>query len=491
LLRAFLGVFENAFGDTISELHKLNPGVIKLGDNEHLSVLVREISLDYLKRFSDRIETVGNLVTKMNSPWLLFQYDEMFRSKYYTLSGHYLGHIKAVNDETNGQRVTQLQEQHFQARFYTQFDTHLSSLILSDKVMDIHLDAVLDRGLEILPEEHLHIQLVEQADDLEVLALQKSGHKWECFSHSIGVKPALRHVKEIKAYLASSDTSSESAEEFTEACIELGKLILEPVLAWAKFSSDVADSCPTLSICESDSINSVPWHALPLNTGMAIEKFNISVYPSFRYMVHCNFEPPEVSGDLEFIHIHGGDYSGLSSVEDESKTLSGIHSRYLHVSKGLLLDEDGSASPRGAINGENILHFSCHGIFNGEDPFQSYFDLGNGENIFAHELQQDSLAETSLVFLNCCDSGYVEFKPGKDPVGLSRPFLSNGVQNVVSTLWPVRDSFSADFAGRFYRNLETEKTVSALRKTQLEFLAEDRNPELMRNWACYSICGVY
>lgn len=68
----------------------------------------------------------------------------------------------------------------------------------------------------------------------------------------------------------------------------------------------------------------------------------------------------------------------------------------------------------------------------------------------AEEASMLDLRGTWLVTLSSCDSGIGEPEPGEGIVGLRRGFIEAGAQNVLTTLWPVSDSWTPRLIADFY-----------------------------------------
>ena len=67
---------------------------------------------------------------------------------------------------------------------------------------------------------------------------------------------------------------------------------------------------------------------------------------------------------------------------------------------------------------------------------------------------QDFAAD--LVVISACNTGIGLEIDGEGNMSLARTFLAQGVDSVVSTLWPVDDSATALFMKEFYRSLNED-----------------------------------
>jgi CHAT domain-containing protein len=139
-------------------------------------------------------------------------------------------------------------------------------------------------------------------------------------------------------------------------------------------------------------------------------------------------------------------------------------SRYYSEGRRLILT--GAAATQrnffdGRVTGAKIIHIATHGYFNESLPELIGFAMakeGPSDDGFV------SLAEISaqrfsadLVVISACDTGRGLEIAGEGNMSLARTFLAQGVDAVVSTLWPVSDEATALFMKEFYRALNEEQ----------------------------------
>jgi CHAT domain-containing protein len=83
--------------------------------------------------------------------------------------------------------------------------------------------------------------------------------------------------------------------------------------------------------------------------------------------------------------------------------------------------------------------------------------------VTALELSTLDLRATQLVVLSACETGRGEVSAGEGVFGLSRAFLSDGAETVVSTLWSVGDASTRELMSAYYsRLLRGEDRVTSL-----------------------------
>ena len=141
----------------------------------------------------------------------------------------------------------------------------------------------------------------------------------------------------------------------------------------------------------------------------------------------------------------------------------------------------------------DILHLAAHAVYDPQSPLFSRIELADGDGedgaLEVHEIYDLDLAETNLVVLSACESGRGEISGGDKVLGLTRAFFYAGSPSVITSLWRVDDEATAILMERFYRHLQQSPTIAeALRRAQLEMLAEDRWREPYF-WASFYLHG--
>ena len=88
----------------------------------------------------------------------------------------------------------------------------------------------------------------------------------------------------------------------------------------------------------------------------------------------------------------------------------------------------------------------------------------------AYEVNGLDLNQTELVVLSACETGVGEIKNGEGLYGLQRSFQVAGAENVIMSLWAVKDNVAQAFMTTFYANWLQNglSKQDAFRKTQLD-----------------------
>ncbi|HWS88702.1 MAG TPA: CHAT domain-containing protein [Pyrinomonadaceae bacterium] len=145
------------------------------------------------------------------------------------------------------------------------------------------------------------------------------------------------------------------------------------------------------------------------------------------------------------------------------------------------------------------VHFATHGLLNGEHPelsgiLLSLFDeAGRRQDGFLelHEIYNLNLP-AELVVLSACQTALGKDVKGEGLVGLTRGFMYAGARRVVSSLWKVDDSATAELMGEFYREMLGKglRPAEALRAAQLRLRSQPRwrSPYY---WAAFTLQGEW
>ena len=155
---------------------------------------------------------------------------------------------------------------------------------------------------------------------------------------------------------------------------------------------------------------------------------------------------------------------------------------------------------RRALAGTGVVHVATHGLFNARNPMFSRLEVArpgvstadNDGRLEVHEILGLTI-RSPLVFLSGCETGAGQ-EWGDDPVHgtgdltLAQAVLAAGAPNVIMTLWRIDDAGAAEFAGRFYRRLQSSSVAAALASAQRETAADSRYGSPYY-WAGYTLSG--
>jgi CHAT domain-containing protein len=115
--------------------------------------------------------------------------------------------------------------------------------------------------------------------------------------------------------------------------------------------------------------------------------------------------------------------------------------------------------------GNQYIHIASHATA-GETPCLQFYDSA----VFVNSIYQIPMNQ-SLAYLNTCQSGSGINYYSEGNLSLGRAFYSNGVHNIVLTLWNMNDASTATISNLFYTNIhESNNSITALHKAKLKYL---------------------
>lgn len=108
-----------------------------------------------------------------------------------------------------------------------------------------------------------------------------------------------------------------------------------------------------------------------------------------------------------------------------------------------------------------LVHFSCHGLADAQDPATSRLILHDHETAPLTVSDISALRLTgSLAFLSACDTSATSLQLADEAVHLTGAFHLAGYRNVIGTLWPVNEHTATDIAADFYAHLTADGTTT-------------------------------
>jgi CHAT domain-containing protein len=144
--------------------------------------------------------------------------------------------------------------------------------------------------------------------------------------------------------------------------------------------------------------------------------------------------------------------------------------------------------------GTPVLHFATHAFADAQNPDRSYVLFSGASSgfdyLFLNEAASLRAARESLVTVSACDSGNGVIERGEGIRSFSAAFLSAGARTVITSLWRVGDSPSAELMTRFYGFLASgDRASSALRKAKLTFRKSTGSASRPAFWAAFVVTG--
>ena len=115
-----------------------------------------------------------------------------------------------------------------------------------------------------------------------------------------------------------------------------------------------------------------------------------------------------------------------------------------------------------------VLHFSCHGGANLENPLETGLLMANNKILTIQDFFEAQL-QARLVTLSACETGIIDAKLPEEVVGFPASLLQAGVAGVVASLWSVAEITTMLLMVQFYQRWLTqypENPAEALRLAQ-------------------------
>jgi CHAT domain-containing protein len=246
------------------------------------------------------------------------------------------------------------------------------------------------------------------------------------------------------------------------------------------------------------ALHSVPFHALPVDSGFLIQRWAVTYVPNATSLLGSVPAAPQPRALLVAAPSHEGPAAGrLRYLSDAAAEIDDVAALYRQAGtpvRTLVQDEATEASlhdlhERGELQTFTVLHFACHGENVDEDlPMESRLYLRDaaldGLDIANWTLRAD------LLVLSACASGQRpiggrDFKelPGDDLFGLQAAFFIAGVRQMVSALWPVESWAARRICVDFHAALQTMPAEVALQQAQTRFIARGPRSAAPAVWA--------
>ena len=139
---------------------------------------------------------------------------------------------------------------------------------------------------------------------------------------------------------------------------------------------------------------------------------------------------------------------------------------------------------------QDVVHFSCHGWFDVEQPEQSGPMLAGGWLTVQRIITELRLQQARLAALGACLSGRVALQRGDEHVGLLQAMLTTGVQAVVASLWPVDDAATRALFETFYEELVARRSPASAIQEAARRVREYPGWEHPYYWAAFQVSGL-
>jgi len=272
-----------------------------------------------------------------------------------------------------------------------------------------------------------------------------------------------------------------------------------------------------------DELVGIPLQALPLDTGLAVDRFEISYAPSLATYARWQQNAGARAHARDLLAVGAVDYEPIAPPATNDPIAVGVQIAEDHPLPFAKAELDAiaaqfpsartstwtrarankaalrSASRSGELRRYRYVHIAAHAWAQPDQPESSAIVLaGNNDDLptrralTAAELAGLQMG-SELIVLSACDTGVGHFEHGQGLLGLAYAGLAAGNRAEILSLWSIADDTTAKFMEHLYKNLRHGlNPVSALAATQREFRRSD-DPRLSDPlvWAPFIVYGGY
>jgi CHAT domain-containing protein len=258
-------------------------------------------------------------------------------------------------------------------------------------------------------------------------------------------------------------------------------------VSWSQLSEELLpkeldrllEQSQSLLVIPSGLLNELPIHALLWNGEPLIAKYSVRYAPSISVAMRA--QARESYGEIPMTAIGYVDDPQLKPVfEGEAIAVAELFGQEAIVGN----HATGEAIVRAARR-SRIMHVSCHGLFDFNDPMRSGLVIADGVLTAAAILTWD--LPGSFVNLSACATGRNRIMPGDELYGLLRAFFYAGASSLVLGMWSVDAVTTLELMRSFYSHIrEASDPASALRAAMLEIRKHKPHPFY---WAPFFLVG--
>ena len=241
---------------------------------------------------------------------------------------------------------------------------------------------------------------------------------------------------------------------------------------------------PYVHVVMTSYLTGVPLHAARSSDGTyALEETDIRYVPSATALVAARQRQIPVR-EPKFLAIPQPIGAGrpLAHAQAEVEDLA----TYFPDAQVLAPQDVDRTSILRAIGGVGLLHASCHGLADPEDPLASGLELANGERFTLRELFGQPQDHLLVAVLSACQTNVPDLDLPDEAISLAAGMLMSGCRSVVASTWQVPDAATAELMREMYRRWREDGVAlpDALRGAQRD--AASRAPYY---WAGFSYSG--
>ena len=195
----------------------------------------------------------------------------------------------------------------------------------------------------------------------------------------------------------------------------------------------------------------------------------------------------------------GLSFQALPESEREVVGISKLFAKKKTPALAYLRAEAVEANFKANANRHSILHLATHSFVNYANPALSGIafsqpNIGKPDTedgiLYAREIAGLNLNGVNLVTLSSCESGSGPASGNEGALSLTHSFLSAGTPNVLSSLWKVYDTYTAQLMRLFYEQaLDNKSYAAALRNAKLKMIKDSKSAD-PRKWSGFVLFSL-
>ncbi|MFM9947886.1 MAG: CHAT domain-containing protein [Saprospiraceae bacterium] len=197
--------------------------------------------------------------------------------------------------------------------------------------------------------------------------------------------------------------------------------------------------------------------------------------------------------------IDGLSFQALPESEREVVGISKLFAKKKKTALAYLRMEADEPTFKANANRHSILHLATHSFVNYANPALSGIAFAQPNIskpstddgiLYAGEIAGLDLKGVDLVTLSSCESGSGPASGNEGALSLTHSFLSAGAPNVLSSLWKVYDTYTAQLMRLFYEQaLDNKSYATALRNAKLKMIKDNKSAD-PRKWSGFVLFGA-
>ena len=346
-----------------------------------------------------------------------------------------------------------------------------------------------------LSRDELRLHISEHAAVLEFVSLEHELLLWILkydTQHLFRLPVTQRELSELTRALTRSALAN-STDSALKKLDDLYRRLIQP--AYKEL-----EEIDTWIVVPDKALYRVPFDSLRTNGRFMFETHTIAVAPSATLWLGAKQALARHHGAPKHLLSVGvgelpeeWNLEPLAMAEPEAREVS-----ELYPSARVLIGKQATPDTfRSALEHAEVLHLATHAVINPEYPLFSFLAMGSDSDssdspgpLYAHQLYQLKASALRLAVLAACQTAGGRISLTEGPHSLARPFLAQGVPNVLATLWGIDDTTTSVFLPEFHRRLRQGRPpAGALRDTKLFFLERD-GQEAVTTLAAFQMLGT-